>query len=158
MRKKFINDHVGFIVLLFLLSLSLLFLYFPIRYAYTSPNPMAVIVAFSILFGVTSLICLLWLILRTEIIAVYSDSIVYWCCAKKTIIYISDISQIIQTKKITYGLEGYKYDCWKIVDSAGRSISIVQTNNRKQTINIIKEQAKVLISLDQPNESADPRG
>ena len=141
MKKFFINDKVGFLVLLFLLLCLSTFLCLSLAFAYTQPDPMAAIIICSITFGSLSLVCLIWLLVRTEIIFVCDTRVICFRFAKKrSVIDISDIREIKNIKRLTYGIDGHRYDCWQILSSSGHSISIVRTGKRKRLIDFIKNQ------------------
>ena len=140
MKKSFINDMVGFFVLLFLLFSCLSLLCLSLAYAHTQPDPSATRVLCSIVFGSSSLLCLLWLLLRTEIIFINSTRVVCFAFMKKISVDISNVIEIKNVKKLTYGIDGHRYECWQILDFSGRSISIVQTKRREKLMNAVKDQ------------------
>ena len=144
MKKKFINDTMGFFIMLFLSIAPLFLLFFSLRFAYTAPNPLALRITSSILYGLLTLACLTCIILRTEIIVISSCRIVCYNLSKRpVVVHISEISEICESTKIIYGIDNYRNPVWQITDSSGRSISIAQTKRRESIIDFIRMQSGI---------------
>lgn len=143
MQKKFLNDMVGFFVLSVLALTFMMFLILSFALSYTVANPVALRTVSSLLYGSLSLSCLIWLILRTELIFIDTRGVKCVSFVKKsTTITYCDVTEIVNTSKITYGLDGCEYDCWQIKDSTGKSISIIKTKKRVTLIGFIQSQIK----------------
>ena len=140
MRVKFINDPRGFFGLLFLSIFASLV--WCVSTKNSAPNPQLVIIAFTILFGIPALLCIVWLILRTEIIAITDEHLICRNRFSKTVINFSDITEVSDRTKITYGIDGCKYECWCISDSNGQTVDIVKRKNREYILDLIKKADK----------------
>ena len=141
MKKRFINEPLGFCFMLFLTLLYLSILFLALKNAHNAPNPTAVIITFSILFGTGTLLCLVVLIMKTEFISIQNKRIECRQMFRKkhTVIYFSEIKAITEEGH-KCGIEDSAYPCWKIDDHLGNSIFIVQTKSRKKIIEHIREQ------------------
>lgn len=138
MKKKFINDPVGFGVLFFLLFVAFVLLFLSLVFAHTQPNPIAVRIICPLVFGPMILVLLVYLFIRTEIIFVDDHHIKQWCAFKKTTISLSEAFEITESSKYTYRIDNMKYPSWKITNTLGVSIFIVQNKRRENLIKFIQ--------------------
>ena len=124
-------------------------LYLSLRYGPTAQNTITYVIICLAVFGTLVLTCLIWLLLRTEIIIVGNGSVTYLRFFTKTTIKFTEISEITLSKHLTYGMDGLMYESWQITDLSGRSIHIVQSKRRKRIIEFISSQAKnAIITID----------
>lgn len=136
MRKRFINDIVGFLVMI---CLSFGFLTMMII-CFLNAKDILIFVISSILFGGGLLVCIIWLFMCTEVITIYNDHLSYRKATKLVKIMFSDITKIEDTEKITYGLDGCKYSALKISDKNDNVAYIISDKFNKKYIDFIQSQ------------------
>ena len=138
MKKHFINDALGFYVMLFCFGFFVGFLILSL--SSNAPNRIALCITSWILWGGFALVCLLCLLLRTEWIFMNEHRIGCLRAGKKIIIEYADISAIEHTKKAAVGVEGTDYPGWQITDTHGYEIRIVSTKRRQCVLDYLREQ------------------
>ena len=135
MKKRFINDPIGFFSMIFLMIMGFLLLVFFLK----SSEALVVNVGL-VIFGVPLLFCLIWLILLTEFISINNRKIKCFRMFRRTItINISEIKEITVKQKMTYGFGNHEDLAWRIEDHFGNSISIFQSKSREKIIEYIRE-------------------
>ena len=140
MKKRLINEPIGFFVLLFLTLGLLSFLLISLIYAHSDSNPFAFRMIALMIYSPTALFCLVWLTIKTEFISVNNEEIKSFKIFRKRVaIRISEIKKITNQKIVIYGIDSPAYPCWKIEDHSGNAIYIIQYKIRRKIIDSIQE-------------------
>lgn len=141
MRKKFINDSFSIGLWLILCSLCVLMLILPFVFAKTHPNSLTVRIVFSIMWGLPTILCIVAILLKTELIDVNVNQIESKKFLRgKTVLLLSEVVEIREIK-MPDCMNGSPCDAWEFLDARGKTISIYKSKRRGKLISFIKSQA-----------------
>ncbi|MBQ8380397.1 MAG: hypothetical protein IJY18_00740 [Clostridia bacterium] len=138
MKKRFINEPIGFSFQIFLLLIGVVLLFLSLQGPYKTSPSIHISLCITV-FGSELVACVIWILMTTEIIIINEESIKRLKFSKKIItITIFEIKAITEDNNES-GAEGATYPCWKIEDRSGNAIYIVQYKIRRKIIDSIQE-------------------